>query len=627
MRSDLIEFFRFDDQDSGMLRRGDRFLRARGNEPVTEVEIPIQHRDFLRRLDQLRYQVQHDSDRRDEALRALAEVVTQVLGVCATPDEPTQIDLVTNAAELSALPFELAHDADDRPVFAVSEPPLVLTRRVRTGTHGTRHVWWSTPRVLFAAASLPGAGEPVPIEPHRAALRDALKPWSEPLPVEGMNDAVRDNRRVLTTLERASLGRIRSAALAAAAEGRPYTHLHVLAHGCDVGDQFEPAFGVALFADDGKSRAAVTPDELRAVIQSIEPGPVVVTLAVCDGGNESNSVTGGGSLAHELHRSGVPVVLASQFPLTFAGSTTFARQFYGDLLAGGDVRTALHKTRSRLHHEGADSKHDWASLVAYVQLPEDYQDRLYEVAMQAEMASLRTAQLWSDRLIREGITDEAAFETVAEQLRSRIASLTRYVEGPVAEPAEAARLENIGVLGSAQKRYAELSFHRGDPEAARAALHEAHRWYRRGFTRSLSHHWHGVQSLSTEAVLTGGIERPGQWYAAVEAAESDDDDVYAPGSLAELCLLAPLAGLPPALEQAELRLAELVAGAGPIPVDSTRRQLTRYVRWWTRGHGYFPGYAGGDLAAGASRLLERLRALPAPSSPAPEFPEESPERT
>jgi hypothetical protein len=132
MRSDLIEFFRFDDQDSGMLRRGDRFLRARGNEPVTEVEIPIQHRDFLRRLDQLRYQVQNDSDRRDEALRALAEVVTQVLGVCATPDEPTQIDLVTNAAELSALPFELARDADDRPVFAVSEPPLVLTRRVRT---------------------------------------------------------------------------------------------------------------------------------------------------------------------------------------------------------------------------------------------------------------------------------------------------------------------------------------------------------------------------------------------------------------------------------------------------------------------------------------------------------------
>ncbi|MCO8272809.1 CHAT domain-containing protein [Actinoplanes sp. TRM 88003] len=610
MRSELIEFFRFDNQDSGLLRMGDRYLRARGNEPVTAVPVPIKHSDFLRRLDHLRYEVENDPERRNEALRDLAEVVTQVLGVCTASDEPVQIDLVTNAAELSALPFELAQDGDGRPVFAVSDPPLVLTRRVRTGTHGARHVWWSTPRVLFAAASLPGVGPPVPVDEHRAALREALKPWSEPLPIEGMQDAVRDNRRVLTTIERASLSRIRAAALTAAAEGRPYTHLHVLAHGCNVGDKFEPEFGVALFAEDDKSAAEVTPDQLRAVIQSIEPGPVVVTLAVCDGGNESNSVTGGGSLAHELHESGVPVVLASQFPLTFAGSTTFARQFYGELLAGRDVRAALHGTRRRLHTEGADTMHDWASLVAYVQLPEDYQDRLYEVAMQAEMASLRTAQLWSDRLVNEGITDAAAFETVAEQLRSRIASLTRYVEGPIAEPAEAARLENLGLLGSAQKRYAELCFHRADPEEARKALRAARRWYRQGFTRNLSFHWHGVQALSIEAALTGRIERPGQWYAAVEAAEVDDDDVYAPGSLAELYLLAPLAGLPPALDQAERHLVELAGLAGPVPVDSTRRQLTRYVRWWTSGHGYFPGYAGGDLAAEASRLLETLRGRP-----------------
>ena len=617
MRSELIEFFRFDSPDSGMLRMGDRYLRARGNEPVTEVHVPIRHSDFLRRLDHLRYEMENDADRREAALRELAEVVTQVLGVCESPDEPIQIDLVTNAAELSALPFELARDADDRPVFAVSDPPLVLTRRVRTGLHGARHVWWSTPRVLFAAASLPGAGKPVPVDEHRAALREALKPWSEPLPIEGMQDAVRDNRRVLTTLDRASLARIAAAARAAVAEGRPYTHLHVLAHGCNVGDQFEPEFGVALFADDDKTRAEVTPDDLRAVIQSIEPGPVVVTLAVCDGGNQSNSVTGGGSLAHELHESGVPVVLASQFPLTFAGSITFARQFYGELLTGGDVRTALHRTRHRLHTEGADTKHDWASLVAYVQLPEDYQDRLYEVAMQAEMASLRTAQLWSDRLVNEGITDPAAFETVAEQLRSRIASLTRYVGAGEAAPAEAARLENFGILGSAQKRYAELSFHRDDPEGARVALREARRWYLRGFTTSLSHHWHGVQALSIEAALTGRIERPGQWYAAVEAAEADDD-IWVPGSLAELYLLAPLAGLPSALPQAEHQLAELVRRAeGPVPIDSTRRQLDRYVRWWTRRHGYFPDYPGGDLTEGASRLLERLRALPAPSSPAP----------
>ncbi|HET6482301.1 MAG TPA: CHAT domain-containing protein [Actinoplanes sp.] len=632
MRSELIEFFRFDEQNSGLLRVGDRFLRARGNEPVTEVRIPIRHSDFLRRLDHLRYAVETDAGRREEALRALSEVVTKVLGNCAAGDEPVQIDLVTNAAELSALPFELAVDDAGRPVFAAANPPLVLTRRVRTGAHGVRQVWWSTPRVLFACAAPAGAGRPVPLEEHRAALRDALKPWSEPLPVEGLDDALPDSRRVLTVIDRASLTKIRDAAVAAAAAGRPYTHLHLLAHGCDVGDQFEPAFGVALFADDDRTLAEVTPEMLRAVIQPIDPGPVVVTLAVCDGGNESNSVTGGGSLAHALHESGVPVVLASQFPLTFAGSKTFVRHFYGELLAGADVREALHRTRFRLHAEGADTMHDWASLVAYVQLPEDYQDRLYEVAMRAEWASLCTAQLWSDRLVNEGIDDPAAYDTVAAQLSSRIASLTRYVEGPVAAPAVAARLENLGVLGSAQKRYAELSFRRaalGDDDrwsaTAREALAEARRRYLQGFTHNLSQHWHGVQALSLEATLTGRIDRPGQWYAAREAAESDED-AWAPGSLAELHLLAPFAGLPRAVDEAEGQLAELVRrtreqwpGDDQFPVDSTIRQLGRYVRWWTRAHGYFPGEHG-DLTADAARLLERLRALSGPSSPAPGSP-------
>ncbi|MDY7083956.1 MAG: CHAT domain-containing protein [Actinomycetota bacterium] len=642
MRSELIEFFRFDDQNSGMLRRGDRFLRARGNEPVAEVRIPIGHAEFLRRLDHLRYSVEHDEGRRDEALAQLSRVVSEVLGPYRAEGGPAQIDLVTNAAELSALPFELAADARGRPLFAASGPPLVLTRRVRTGAHGEGHIWWSKPRVLFAAASPPGAGRPVPLEEHRAALRDALKPWSEPLPVPGLADAVRDNRRVLTTIDRAGLSRIRAAALAAAAEGRPYTHLHVLAHGCDVGDRFEPAFGVALFDDDDRTAAAVTPEMLREVIQGIEPGPVVVTLAVCDGGNESNSVTGGGSLAHELHVSGVPVVLASQFPLTFAGSTTFTRSFYDLLLSGADVREALHEARTQLHSQGGETAHDWASLVAYVQLPEDYQDRLYEVAMQAEMASLRTAQLWSDRLVNEGITDPQAFDTVAGRLGSRIASLQRYVEGTVAPPAEAARLENLGILGSAQKRHAELAFHRArlgktDRErweaAARTGLAEARRWYLLGFTRNLSFHWHGVQALSLEAALTGRIERVGQWYAAREAAEADDDS-WAPGSLAELLLLAPLAGRTRALDEAEEQLAELVARTraqwpadDPFPVDSTIRQFGRYLRWWTTGHGYFPGYAGGDLTADAARLLERLRALSGPSGPAPTSPAGSPEHT
>jgi hypothetical protein len=44
----------------------------------------------------------------------------------------------------------------------------------------------------------------------------------------------------------------------------------------------------------------------------------------------------------ELHRLGIPVLLASQLPFTMAGSVVMAREFYRYLLEGDDVRRALH---------------------------------------------------------------------------------------------------------------------------------------------------------------------------------------------------------------------------------------------------------------------------------------------
>jgi hypothetical protein len=261
--------------------------------------------------------------------------------------------------------------------------------------------------------------------------------------------------------------------------------------------------------------------------------------------------------------------------------------------------------------------HDWASLVAYVQLPEDYYDRLAEVRLQAEFASLMTAQLWSDHLVNNNVRDPAAFQDVAWRLIGRITNLEDFLNE---RPAVYDRNENIGLLGSAQKRLAELYYYRaalGDDRAtwmrrSSEALDQARKWYGESFTGNLSHHWTGVQSLALEAVCTGRISRPGWWYAAWEAAEADDrrtGDVWVPGTLAELCLLAPLAGRGDQLEQARDQLRELVrrvdGGDGDrFPVDSTRRQLQRYVRWWTRDNGYFGGLP--DLAAQAAQLLTEL---------------------
>ena len=335
--------------------------------------------------------------------------------------------------------------------------------------------------------------------------------------------------------------------------------------------------------------------------------------------DESPSRRSGGSFAHELHSSGIPVVVASQFPLTFAGSAVFTGILDPDMLAGDYIRDALYATRSALYQQ-ADVGHDWASLVAYVQLPEDYDDRLVELGLQTEMASLSTAQLWSDHLTVNKVRNPAAFEEVAERLRNRIDNLDRFQNRHQEQTAGHVRNENLGLLGSAEKRLAELYFHRaqlGDGQAdwirqAEQALRLARSWYEKGFVGNLSHHWTGVQALSLEAVLTGGIGRVGRWYAAVEAAETDsqrEGEVWALGSLAELYLLAPLAGQGARLDDAGRQLDELArrmyqAGPDRFPVQSTKRQLERYVHWWTKENGYFGGSP--DLAGEASQLLEIL---------------------
>jgi hypothetical protein len=618
MQSELIEFFRFNKLANGMLRKGDRYLLARGNAPVREIKITIDHVEFIRRLERLRYASQVDEEQRKQALDELSGTVTSMLGFGKKPVSAQQVDLVTNAAELSALPFELAVDAGGSPIFAVPGQPLVLTRRIRRESHGERPAWWSKPQVLFAFASPPGAGPKVPHNEHLDALKAALKPWIEPL--AGFPQAVEDERSVLHTVPNASLKAIRQACSKANKEERPFTHLHLLAHGCAIGQDLERRFGLAMHDDTDTSKMVkVAPEQLRRKLAPFAEDLVVVTLAACDGGNQANSIAGGGSIAHELHSSGIPVVVASQFPLTFEGSTAFTRVFYQDVLAGHDIRDALYTTRSALYQH-ADVGHDWASLVAYVQLPEDYDDRLVEVALQAEMASLNTAQLWSDHLTVHQVRDPAAFEDVAGRLQSRIANLKGFLDQHEEQTAGRARNENLGLLGSAEKRLAELYFHRarlGDDTAewmhqAEQALQLARSWYEKSFVGNLSHHWTGVQALSLEAVLTGGISRVGQWYAAVEAAETDsqrEGEVWALGSLAELYLLAPLAGQGSRLDDAGRQLDELAgrvhrARLKPFPVQSTKRQLERYVQWWTKENGYFGGSP--DLAGEAGRLREVL---------------------
>ena len=351
----------------------------------------------------------------------------------------------------------------------------------------------------------------------------------------------------------------------------------------------------------------------------------MVTLAVCHGGADVNPIRPGSSLVHRLHELGIPVVIGSQFPLTFPGSATFTEHFYRAVLRGEDVRAALHAARVALQARSAETFQDWAALVGYVRLPENYTEYLIDVALETDLAALRITQDWFDHVMAQPERAPEPLRAIADRISDRIAQLQVRLGEAEQCGRHGVREENLGLLGSAEKRLAEVCFTLGRIEGSPArrdeaiqALQRSLGHYKQAFRKHLSHHWSGVQMLSLEAALTGKIAEPEYWFAAMLAAKTaleDEKEYWAAGSLIELCLLAAHAGQQYDAARAKVhaqRLVERVARVSeaeprlPFAIETTIRQLERYSRWWTQANGFFSGVAG-DLSHAAAELTEALR--------------------
>ena len=137
MKSTLVEFARFKNLGTGVLRQGDDYLRTVADLPVQPCEMPIDQRPFNKLMRKLRYLTASEQERQ-EALREVSELSTEFLGLRPDVEEDArnlpsileegaaklqQLDLVANAAELSALPFEAALGKDGNPLFLSGGPP------------------------------------------------------------------------------------------------------------------------------------------------------------------------------------------------------------------------------------------------------------------------------------------------------------------------------------------------------------------------------------------------------------------------------------------------------------------------------------------------------------------------
>ncbi|HEU4404956.1 MAG TPA: CHAT domain-containing protein [Polyangiaceae bacterium] len=398
VRTVTLELLRHGPSHNQLLSPLTPYLALCGDHGAETVHLPMEHWEYLSKVRPLNeYGPPGDDEARRLALREVARLMTRLLGsiealkielASAGPDELVHVRLVLSASELASLPFELAGGlsvaaAESPHLLLRSARPVVVTRASRRDEPEPPR-WPVRPTILFAFASPPGL-PPVPYDAHLLALRRALHPWLGWLGEQKRLEELGTHLRILPN---ATLTQIEEAC-----EKTQFTHVHLLAHGVELPEPLGQArYGLALMPQRPSEGGfdAVSGKRLEQALCPKVGGrrpPTVVSLAACESGRGGSVVLPGGSLAHELHSAGIPLVVGSQFPLTYEGSAVLADRVYEGLLRGEDPRELLFGLRADLHQKCPDT-HDWASVVAYATLPAALEASLRRVARQRARKAL-----------------------------------------------------------------------------------------------------------------------------------------------------------------------------------------------------------------------------------------------
>lgn len=650
-----LEFLRHGPAHNQLLSPLTQYLGLCGNYGANTVRVPYEHQEFLSLLESLRY---NDGGRNDVQRRQLdlnktaeemARIFASVPGLLSTLGQTPEgevtvihLDLILSASELAMLPFELAKvppgcaGGEGNRLLLQTLLPICLTRRVRSVSNENL-VWPDKPKLLFIFAQPRYMS--VPVRQHTRALLKAINPWIPAFNPKKPGDRERKTSEILTILPNATIDQIETAC----AENI-YTHVHILAHGMENQNLPGRPYGLALHHRRNKSKIDVVSGErlasaLRPLQRKDTPGvsddlstvfPAVVTVAACDSGHVGTVVyNNGASLAHALHQAGIPFVVASQFPLSKAGSVHVADLLYGRMLWGEDPRITLQHLRSRLHALSAET-HDWASLVTYAAIPDNLEFQLKDVQYVQAKNAIDTAMAQIDQTIDDmerfgdpNNNHESEVEQDMQSLINQLYLLVQRVDNAAQKMPTTGEYETegAGMLASTAKRKAEAywrvslnssnadwqeDFSRRSLHNLQKALEYYDQAYRENMRESIgvvrkrrSLHWVMGQYLSLRAVMSEPLLRD-HWGAAMISTQVDLEEargeamVWPHGTLAELYLIL-LAYDPEqtqvnpeqAREKCMDHIESLLSSTGydSFPIYSTRRQFKRYIHWW--GHGKF----------------------------------------
>lgn len=639
MRTITLELLRHGPAHNQLLSPLTDYLALCENHPAVSFQVPSEHNQMMYRLRALSYILKEESRgfQLNDTARMMGDLLAKIPGLTAnlnrhckdrqeSIESVTHLRLILSSSELALLPFELAIAPSGFPgagqhLSLQPQSPICITRETRRIPEECL-VWPKRPKILFVFASPPGL-EAVPAQAHLLALRQAVAPW-----LALADDMTSDERSRIVADKLGVITNATVAALEQACASGEYTHIHILAHGLSLDTDYDHRYGLAFHSDSAPDgREIVSGDRLATILRTprqLDAGnfnrPAVVTLASCNGGNVGSVAGVGASIAHALHDAGIPMVIASQFPLSFGGSVMMVQDLYSGLLWGEDPRKLLVGLRRRLHSFFQDT-HDWASITAYTSLPPDFDEQLLDASIaqanHAIDASLRNA----DRVLHKHLeqlkrTENPIEAALIDKLNAAEIQIfnakQRLISLIDSNPKQEAQIQ--GQLASTQKREAQLRFHAipnwhsASEDVKNQVLHDldvARGLYLKADQLDKDSVWAQVQYLSL-TILLASIKNPpviqasaphellAIWLMAevriknAMATQDDSSKAWSYGYLAELYLLAPLI---PQLREVRpednfqimavdaAKMVTILKGHNSPHIYSTRRQIYRYIDW------------------------------------------------
>ena len=263
-----------------------------------------------------------------------------------------RIRLIIDVPEFHDYPWELMYNSKINQFLALSnDTPIV---RFFELPFPEQPLYVEAPLKILVMISSPEGFPPLNVDEEWNRLESAFTPL------------IQRGLVVLEKLKRPTLGELQKALR------RDQFHIfHFIGHGKFVVHKQD---GVILMEEELNGRGRPVSGQYLSVLLHDHQSLRMVVLNACEGARTSQADPYAG-VAQTLVQQGIPAVIAMQFPIFEDSAIKFAFEFYGALVDGFPIDTALSEARKSIFTTGNET--EWATPVLFMNSPDG---RIFDIS-------------------------------------------------------------------------------------------------------------------------------------------------------------------------------------------------------------------------------------------------------